>query len=104
MFYTRINKIKVFDNREGFFGLFNSAEMRIVGADLRVCPLPFALDADKIIGSDAFKGLYAAVESALAIRYSGLKTAWNKIDRFKQGKTCEAVRAGENSIYYVDFV
>ncbi|MDR2773176.1 MAG: hypothetical protein LBC19_00285 [Tannerella sp.] len=30
MFYTRINKIKVFDNREGFLGLFNrSAEMRI---------------------------------------------------------------------------
>jgi hypothetical protein len=30
MFYTRINKIKVFDNREGFFGLFNRrAEMRI---------------------------------------------------------------------------
>jgi hypothetical protein len=41
MFYTRINKIKVFNNREGFLGLFNSAEMRIysyVGADLRVCP------------------------------------------------------------------
>jgi hypothetical protein len=29
MFYTRINKIKVFDNREGFLGLFNKAEMRI---------------------------------------------------------------------------
>ena len=30
MFYTRINKIKIFDNREGFLGLFNrSAEMRI---------------------------------------------------------------------------
>ena len=30
MFYTRINKMKVFDNREGFLGLFNrSAEMRI---------------------------------------------------------------------------
>jgi hypothetical protein len=30
MFYTRINKIKVFDNREGFLGLFNRrAEMRI---------------------------------------------------------------------------
>jgi hypothetical protein len=149
MFYTRINKIKVFDNREGFLGLFNSAEMRIysyVGADLRVCPLilsdlmnlpdeaarrqklleavqsetaklsqsnsleingvkdnqtllfgesglviyqsdfipaslnlqlwviesdedvrSFALDADKVIDSDAFKGLYAAVETALAI-------------------------------------
>jgi hypothetical protein len=34
---------RVFDNREGFPGLFNSAEMWIysyVGADLRVCPLP----------------------------------------------------------------
>jgi hypothetical protein len=29
MFYTRINKIKVFNNREGFIGLFNKAEMRI---------------------------------------------------------------------------
>jgi hypothetical protein len=29
MFYTRINKIKVFNNREGFLGLFNKAEMRI---------------------------------------------------------------------------
>jgi hypothetical protein len=30
MFYTRINKIKVFDNREGFLGLFNKcAEIRI---------------------------------------------------------------------------
>ncbi|MDR1090523.1 MAG: hypothetical protein LBL79_05550 [Prevotella sp.] len=30
MFYSRINKIKVFNNREGFLGLFNrSAEMRI---------------------------------------------------------------------------
>jgi hypothetical protein len=31
MFYARINKIKVFNNREGFLGLFNSAEMRIYG-------------------------------------------------------------------------
>jgi hypothetical protein len=30
MFYARINKIKVFNNREGFLGLFNrSAELRI---------------------------------------------------------------------------
>jgi hypothetical protein len=30
MFYARINKIKVFDNREGFLGLFNRhAKMRI---------------------------------------------------------------------------
>jgi hypothetical protein len=26
MFYARINKIKVFNNREGFLGLFNRAE------------------------------------------------------------------------------
>jgi hypothetical protein len=26
MFYTRINKIKVFNNREGFLGLFNRTE------------------------------------------------------------------------------
>jgi hypothetical protein len=29
MFYTRINQIKVFNNREGFLGLFNRAELRI---------------------------------------------------------------------------
>jgi hypothetical protein len=29
MFYARINKIKVFDSREGFFGLFNRDELRI---------------------------------------------------------------------------
>ncbi|MDR1102992.1 MAG: hypothetical protein LBL42_04455, partial [Tannerella sp.] len=29
MFYVRINRIRVFDNREGFLGLFNRAEMRI---------------------------------------------------------------------------
>jgi hypothetical protein len=29
MFYTRINKIKVFNNKEGFLGLFNKAEIRI---------------------------------------------------------------------------
>jgi hypothetical protein len=30
MFYARINKVKVFDNREGFLGLFNRrAELRI---------------------------------------------------------------------------
>ncbi|MDR1102649.1 MAG: glucosaminidase domain-containing protein [Tannerella sp.] len=49
MFYARINKIKVFNNREGFLGLFNRAEMRIygyatalpptVGADPQVSPV-----------------------------------------------------------------
>ncbi|MDR2131142.1 MAG: hypothetical protein LBP56_08295 [Odoribacteraceae bacterium] len=29
MFYTRINKLKIFNNKEGFLGLFNRAEMRI---------------------------------------------------------------------------
>ncbi|MDR1864598.1 MAG: hypothetical protein LBR08_03405 [Bacteroidales bacterium] len=152
MFYARINKIKVFNNREGFLGLFNRAELRIysyatpVGADLRVSPptlsdlmaLPddasrkqrlldavlseadsfaqsysididgvrdnqtllfgetglllyrsdaipdalrlqlwviesdedvrrWALDADKIMDSDAFKGLVAAATAALAV-------------------------------------
>jgi hypothetical protein len=34
MFYSRINKIKVFNNREGFLGLFNrGAEMRIYSYD-----------------------------------------------------------------------
>jgi hypothetical protein len=165
MFYARINKIKVFNNREGFLGLFNRAEMRIysyvaaspvgidapveanapAGADLRVCPslsdllnLPdgaarkqylldatlaeaarfaqsahlaidrvkdnqsltfgeagmliyqrdaipdtldmqlwviesdedvrtFTLEADKVVDSDAFKGLLIAVETALTV-------------------------------------
>ncbi|MDR1675785.1 MAG: hypothetical protein LBR86_04885 [Tannerella sp.] len=48
MFYARINKIKVFNNREGFLGLFNRAELRIyshvvgysVGVDPGVPPVP----------------------------------------------------------------
>jgi hypothetical protein len=155
MFYTRINKIKVFNNREGFLGLFNRrAEMRIYSyvtasfagaethnptmtlSDLANLPddaarkqrlveaiqaeadkfaqsntieidgvkdnqsltfgdaglviyhseaIPdalniqlwmiesdedirnFAIDADKILDSDAFKALYATVETALVI-------------------------------------
>jgi hypothetical protein len=160
MFYTRINKIKVFDNREGFLGLFNrSAELRIYSyvsnpagtaghlpenrpyipplsisdllcldekqrkeklleqviaeagllaqsrflevngvkdnqtllfgdsglviyssehipaeLDIRLWVIEsdadirsFALDADKVLDSDAFKGLFAAVETALAV-------------------------------------
>jgi hypothetical protein len=47
MFYSRINKIKVFNNREGFLGLFNRAELRIysyvtassTGADLHTSAL-----------------------------------------------------------------
>jgi hypothetical protein len=43
MFYVRINKIKVFNNREGILGLFNRAELRIyshvagysVGTDMK---------------------------------------------------------------------
>ncbi|MDR2119781.1 MAG: hypothetical protein LBP64_02740 [Tannerella sp.] len=31
MFYVRINRIKVFNNREGFLGLFNRAEMHVYG-------------------------------------------------------------------------
>jgi hypothetical protein len=50
MFYTRINKIKVFNNREGFLGLFNRAELRIyshaagysVGVEPYVSPLTLA--------------------------------------------------------------
>jgi hypothetical protein len=155
MFYVRINKIKVFNNREGFLGLFNrTAEMRIyslVSAPLAVSQalsladlldlddrarkeklleavlaeagrfaqsqsleingvkdnqtllfgdsglviyageqIPdsldvqlwviesdadirsFALDADKVLDSDAFKGLFAAVETALAVTVPAL--------------------------------
>ncbi|MDR1171674.1 MAG: hypothetical protein LBL24_04390 [Bacteroidales bacterium] len=155
MFYARINKIKVFNNREGFLGLFNRAEMQIYsyvkpfalstepartdgvaisellslpdanarrqrlldavlveaslpaqssyievngvkdnqsllfgdaglvifssdripdGLDMRLWMIEsdedvrnVALDADKVLDSDAFKGLYAAVETALAV-------------------------------------
>ncbi|MDR1273595.1 MAG: hypothetical protein LBK12_03500 [Odoribacteraceae bacterium] len=46
MFYTRINKIKVFNNKEGFLGLFNRAEMRIysyvTGNGLLQSPLTLA--------------------------------------------------------------
>jgi hypothetical protein len=39
MFYTRVNKIKVFNNREGFLGLFNRDELQIyslVRAELQI--------------------------------------------------------------------
>jgi hypothetical protein len=40
MFYARVNKIKVFNNREGFFGLFNTrAEMRIYSYVTTVMPV-----------------------------------------------------------------
>jgi hypothetical protein len=47
MFYARINKIKVFNNKEGFLGLFNKAELRIysyvtassIGTDLQTSAL-----------------------------------------------------------------
>jgi hypothetical protein len=50
MFYVRINKIKIFNNREGFPGLFNRAELRIhshaagysVGTEPYVSPLTLA--------------------------------------------------------------
>ncbi|MDR1601908.1 MAG: hypothetical protein LBS42_05720 [Tannerella sp.] len=56
MFYVRINKIKVFNNREGFLGLFNRAEMRIyghvagysIGAVPSVPPIPPLTPADLI--------------------------------------------------------
>jgi hypothetical protein len=42
MFYARINQIRVFNNREGFLGLFNRAELRIyshaVGNSVGVAP------------------------------------------------------------------
>jgi hypothetical protein len=38
MFYARINKLKVFDNREGFLGLFDRAELRIVHPRLPAPP------------------------------------------------------------------
>lgn len=31
MFYARINKIKIFNNQEGFLGLFNKAEVKVYG-------------------------------------------------------------------------
>jgi hypothetical protein len=46
MFYTRLNKIKVFNNMEGFLGLFNRAEMQIysyvMGNGLVPSPLTLA--------------------------------------------------------------
>jgi hypothetical protein len=168
MFYTRINKIKVFNNREGFLGLFNrSAELRIYSyvsnpsgraghflengryipeltisdllntdekkreeklleqvlaeaelfaqskylevngvkdnqtllfgeaglviyssnhvpdeLDIRLWVIEsdadvrdFALEADKVLDSDAFKGLFAAVETALAVTAPALSGA-----------------------------
>jgi hypothetical protein len=61
MFYTRINKIKVFDNREGFLGLFNrGAEMRIysyVRGLKDFTPLPDGLEYTTGISLSELMGL-----------------------------------------------
>jgi flagellar protein FlgJ len=86
MFYARINKIKVFNNREGFLGLFNRAEMRIysyvsalsagegatIGAPSAVgtgagYPLPQLTTADllSLTGEQRRERLLAAVQAEL---------------------------------------
>jgi hypothetical protein len=51
MFFARINKIKVFDNREGFLGLFNRrAEMRIYSY-VTVLPQPLFVEEKGGVGS-----------------------------------------------------
>jgi hypothetical protein len=58
MFYVRINKLKVFDNREGFLGIFNrTAELRIYsyvagyGNDLTAATVGAALNDDAQAGA-----------------------------------------------------
>jgi hypothetical protein len=60
MFYSRINKIKVFDNREGFLGLFNKrAEIRIYSyvKALTVSPALLAPDYGSGIAISELLGL-----------------------------------------------
>ena len=72
MFYARINKVKVFNNREGFFGLFNKAEVKIYGLAGRTEYVLKAQDlANKLGGAlseddklaEAEKELAAAIEA-----------------------------------------
>jgi hypothetical protein len=74
MFYTRINKIKVFNNREGFLGLFNKAEMRIysyvtalsAGTDLQTSALTLSDLADLSSETARKQKLLEAVQAEAA--------------------------------------
>ncbi|MDR1222909.1 MAG: hypothetical protein LBL07_08550 [Tannerella sp.] len=95
MFYTRINKIKVFNNREGFLGLFNRAELRIYshaagysgGAEPNVSPLTLA---DLIDLDDS------------ARRQKLLDTVLSETDRFAQSHSLEIDGVKDNQTLTFD--
>jgi hypothetical protein len=104
MFYTRINKIKVFNNREGFLGLFNRAEIRIysyvaaspvgadapVEADLRVCPS--LSDLLNLPDGAARKQYLLDATLAEAARFA--QSAYLAIDRVKDNQSLTFGEAG----------
>ena len=85
MFYTRINKLKIFNNREGFLGLFNRAELRIYSyASEHISPLTLADLADLSDDKARKDKLLETVQSAIG----ELSQSYNlNIDRVKDNQT-----------------
>jgi hypothetical protein len=108
MFYIRINKIRIFNNREGFLGLFNKAEMRIysyvtassTGIDLQTSALRL---------SDL-----ANLSDEAARKQKLLETVQAEVDKFAQSNSIEINRVKDNQsltfgeaglvIYQSDFI
>jgi hypothetical protein len=92
MFYGRINKLTIFNNREGFLGLFNRAEIRIFSyATEQISPLTLADLSDLPDDSARRQKLLEAVLSGageFAQSYS------LSVDRVKDNQTLTFDEAG----------
>jgi hypothetical protein len=84
MFYTRINKIKVFNNREGFLGLFNSAELRIYS----YVAVPSLSDGDGLGDRLSLSGL-AGLSDEAARRQKLLEAVQAGAAKFAQSHSLE---------------
>ena len=98
MFYTRINKMKIFDNREGFLGLFNrSAEIRIysyvsnpagrAGHFLESGPLVPSLSVSDMLGLDEKERREKLLEQVLAEAELLAQSKYIEINSVKDSQT-----------------
>jgi hypothetical protein len=93
MFYVRINKIKIFNNREGFLGLFNRAEMRI-----------YSYATASFAGNDSSVGLFASPLTLAAMisltdeqrKEKLLEAVQTEINRLAQSSTLAIDRVKDN--------
>ena len=94
MFYARINKIKVFNNREGFLGLFDSAEMRIYSyaagagsdAEMQLQPQPLTL-SDLLNLPDGAARKQRLLDAVVAETARFGQTGSLEIDRIKDNQS-----------------